>query len=210
MHLGCDDLNDEKLDRVTLPYNIITDDYLFEHGKESWIVLSLMLRHLTIRGEVIFTLRYLFENIGIPLNRKQNKISIIQTINNIFNTDYNIKTDINQVHRIKYSSPKDNYLVLYDKEVDCILSCNRRIDRVNLFNTYTIIKRFVNYKTGLSYPSIDTISHMTNIASNNSIRNYIEVLEEMNLISCTRGTSYIIGKNGLKRPNNTYKILNHN
>lgn len=209
MHLGGDYIKDEKLDRITLSYDLINGEYLSEHGKESWLILALLSRNYTIRSEFVFQFRYLFEGMGITLNRKENKEKVIRCVNSIFNTDFDVRIDINKTIRLPYQSPKSNYLMLYDEEVDYLMSCKRKIDKINLFNTYVIIKRYIHHITGIAYPSIEGISYATNVASNNSILNYIEILEEMNLIKCYREDKYIVTKDGIKRPNNSYELVKY-
>lgn len=201
-------ITDKKLDRITLSYDKITNEYISEHGKESLLLLSLMSRDYNIRGELSFHFGELFEIIGVI--KRSSKDKLIQCVNSMFGANYDPFINTNRTIRLPYISPKSQYLILYDEEVDYILTCDKQIDKYNLFNTYATIKRYLNHETNTAYPTIERLMFITNVMSNNTIANYIDVLEDMQLIKCYRDDRYIINSYGIRRPNNTYELIRYN
>lgn len=195
-----------KDNQVTIGYDKISGEYIYENGQESLLILALLSRHFTIRNEVVFNLKYLFGMLSIPVNKQDRKNRVIQSINNIFEANIDLNTNINQIITLPYILSPNQYLIVKDSEVDTILSYNRRVDKYSLFNTYVAIKRHVNYYTGTAYPSIRTLMDITNVVSNNTTMKYIELLEHLRLIKCERG-GYIVTDESIRRPNNTYTIL---
>lgn len=196
-----------KENQITIGYDKISSDYLTINGHESPLVLALLSRHYSIRKEIVFNFKYLYNKLGIPLNKMDRRERIVHSVNGIFGTCFDPKTNINDILTIPYEIDKDQYLVIADSEVDAILSYRKRIDKYSLFNTYINIKRYINYQTGISYPSIKTLMSNTLTVSNNTILKYIKILEELGMITCNRKDEYIITDNGMKRPNNEYKII---
>ena len=170
------------------------------------MILTLLSRHYSIRKEFVFNIRYLYNKLSIPLNKKDRKDRVLKCVNKLFGTDFDSTTNINDILTVPYEIDRNQYLVITDNEVDVILNYKNRVDKFSLFNTYIAIKRYVNYSKGISYPSIKTLMFITNVISNNTIMNYIRILEDLNLIICTRKDEYIINNNGVKRPNNEYQI----
>lgn len=197
----------DNINQITIGYEKITQEYISEYGQESLLILALLSRFYTIRHEVVFNFKYLFNSLKIPLNKKERKDKIIQCVCDMFNTNINLDVDINQIITLPYEISKDQYLIIIDEEVDTILSYDKRVDKFSLFNTYVTIKRYVNYYTGTAYPSIRTIMDITNIISNNTILKYIKILEELKLINCER-SDFIVSDDGVRKANNTYTILN--
>ena len=196
----------DNINQITIGYEKITQKYISEYGQESLLVLALLSRHYTIRHEIVFNFKYLFDNLSIKPNRKEQKNKIIQCVGNMFNTDIDFNININQIIALPYEISKDQYLIITDEEVDKILSYDKRVDKFSLFNTYVTIKRYVNYYTGTAYPSIKTIMDITNTISNNTILKYIKILEELKLIDCER-SNFIVNDDGVRKANNTYTIL---
>ena len=196
----------DNINQITIGYEKITQKYISEYGQESLLVLALLSRHYTIRHEIVFNFKYLFDNLSIKPNRKEQKNKIIQCVGNMFNTDIDFNININQIIALPYEISKDQYLIITDEEVDKILSYDKRVDKFSLFNTYVTIKRYVNYYTGTAYPSIKTIMDITNTISNNTILKYIKILEELKLIDCER-SDFIVNDDGVRKANNTYTIL---
>lgn len=201
-------VDSKKSDQITIGYEKITSEFILEHGKESLLILTLLSRHYSIRGQLVFNLKYIYDKIGVPLNKKDRKDRIVDCINSIFDTKVN--TNINEITTIPYIIEPGQYLILTDEEVDVILNYDKRVDKFNLFNTYIAIKRYLNYKTKTSYPPITMIMDLINVKSNNAIASYIEILEELKMIECTRSDKYIVCGSEIKRPNNEYRIIYQN
>lgn len=170
------------------------------------LILAVLSRSYTIRKEVVFSLKYLFDTLGIPLNKKDRKDNIIKSINKMLGYGINYDTEIYKQLFIPYETPKSQYLIITDREVNTILNYNKRIDKYSLFNTYVTIKRYVNHETNTAFPSIRTIMDITNVVSNNTILKYIEILEELKMLKCER-SGFIITDDGIRKANNTYTIL---
>lgn len=166
-----------------------------------------MSRDYTIRKELSFHFAELFE--VIKVTKRSGKDKIIKCVNSMFETNFDSNTNINKTIRLPYQSPKSKYLILYDEEVDYLLTCNVNIDKYNLFNTYAAIKRHIHYELGTAFPSIEGLMSITGIASNNSINKYVEILEGMELIKCYREDRYIISGDSIRRPNNTYELVKY-
>lgn len=193
--------------QITISYDKITQEYITMYGQESLLVLAILSRSYTIRKEVVFSLKYLFDMLKVPLNKRDRRNSIIKCINRMLNCNIGYDTEVYKQLFIPYETPKSQYLIITDSEVDTILGYNKRIDKYSLFNTYVTIKRYVNHKTNTAFPSIGTIMDITNVVSNRTILRYIKILEELNMISCVRSDEYIIKDNEIRRPNNEYSIL---
>lgn len=144
--------------------------------------------------------------LNIPLNKKERRNNVIDCINKMLNCNIDYKMEIYQQLFIKYETPKGQYLIITDREVNTILGYNKRIDKYSLFNTYATIKRYINHETKTAFPSIKTIMDITNVVSNNTILKYIEILEELRLITCDR-SDFIVTSEGVKKANNTYRII---
>lgn len=144
----------------------------------------------------------------IPLNKKERRDNVVRCINKMLDCNIEYDTEVYRQLFIPYDTPKSQYLIITDSEVDVILGYNKRIDRYSLFNTYAVIKRYVNHKTNTAFPSIRTIMDITNVVSNNTTLKYIKILEDLDMISCIRGDKYIIKDGEIKKPNNEYIILN--
>lgn len=194
---------------ITIGYNRINESYIRENGKESLLILSLLSRNLSVRSELVFNFKYLFDMIDIPKQRIERKRKIIEVATKMFSlptcNDYNV------LMNVEYRPMAHQYLILNDSEVDKILNVDvEGIDIYNLFNTYVVIKRFVNHKTDTSFPSIKKIMQVTNVSSNNSTINYIGILENLKMIECIRFDSYTNYEGETRRPNNEYKIIGGN
>ena len=197
---GGDSLLSENINEIiTLSYNQITGEYVFENGQESLLILALLLRNYSVRRKVNFNFKYLFDMLQIQSNRKSQKNKIIQCVGRMFSMQFDSDININEIFSLPYET-------VTDSEVDKILKCDKNLDKFNLFNTYVTIKRYVNKNTGTAYPAISQIMFNTNVASNNTTRKYIEILEELEMIICTRKDEYIVTNDGIRRPNNEYKI----
>lgn len=200
-------LSENTNETITLSYNQITGEYVFENGQESLLILALLLRNYSVRRKVNFNFKYLFDMLQIQSNRKSQKNKIIQCVGRIFNMQFDSDINVNQIFSLPYETVKSQFLIVTDTEVDKILKCDKNLNKFNLFNTYVTIKRYVNKNTGTAYPAISQIMFNTNVASNNTIRKYIKVLEELEMIICTRKDEYIVTNDGIRRPNNEYEII---
>jgi len=194
-----------KKNQITISYEKITSEYISEFGKESLLILSLLSRRYTIRCELTFSLHYLYNQLNIDGRNKVKKDDVIKCIEGMF--CIKLEKNINNLIDIPYQSPKQQYLILTDEEVDCILNYGGRADIYGLFNTYVSIKRYVNKDTKTSYPAIIQLMDILNISSNNTIIKYIKILEDLNMIKCNRSDQYILVNGKLKKPNNEYEIL---
>lgn len=204
--LRLDEITD-KTNQITISYNKISERFILKYGKESLLILALASRHYTIRRKLVFNLKYLYDKLNIPLNSKNRKDNVINSINKMFDTDLDSKTNIGELINVDYQAKTKQFLLLKDEEVDKLLSFDGRVDKYNLFNTYVVIKRYVNKDTGLSFPPISKIMEITNVGSNNTIIKYINILIDLKMIECSRSSDYIVTNDGVKRPNNEYKIL---
>ena len=192
---------------ITIGHSSITGDYIYEHGQESLLILALLSRHYTIRREFVFNMRYLYSKLKIPLGSKDRKDRIVECINRTLSTDIKTNANIDELLVVPYKTEKGYYLIVTDEEVDKILGYEKRINKFSLFNTYVVIKRYVNYNSQKSYPSINRIMTITNVASNNTTMKYIKILEDLGMIVCTRGDGYIVKDEKIRRSNNEYKII---
>lgn len=199
--------NITKENQITISYGKITSEYIRENGQESLLILALLSRFYTIRKEFVFSLKYLFKQLKIPLNKKDRRSPVIECINRMFESDIDSSQNIDDFILIPYVIEKSQYLIITDSEVDTILNCDKRIEKYSLFNTYVIIKRHINHETKTSYPSIRTIMDIANVVSNNTILRYVEILEDLGLITCDR-SDFIVTFSGVKKANNTYRIIN--
>lgn len=168
------------------------------------MVLVILSRTLNIRGNVVFNVKYLLDEIGIPYSKKDRVSRIINTINKMFDINLDNEVDINKLLFLSYNTEPSQYVVVSDREVNTILGYSKRVDKFNLFNTYITIKRFVNHKTGQAFPSINTIKNITNVVSNNTTANYISILEELGLLRCIRDNNHVVTQSGVRKRNNTY------
>lgn len=170
------------------------------------MILAILSRVYSIRKEFVFSLRYLFGLLNIPLNKTDRRNKVVNSINSMLNTSLTSETNINDFIFIPYTVSPSQYLIITDLEVDTILKYDRPIDKYSLFNTYATIKRYVNHNTKTSFPSISRIMTITNIVSNNTVMRYVDILEELELIKCTKG-GYVIKEGKVRRSNNTYEIV---
>lgn len=202
----------------------INRDFLTQNGKESLAIISLLSRNISLRykideygvrwHEVIFNMKYLYSSLGIRLNRKAQKDSIANTLNNlieygVFSGDLDLEqVDVNDIIRLDYQLVNKGFTVISDYEFDRIFKYDaQRIDKYNLFNIYLTIKKYANNENRMSYPSIELLMHICDIGSNNTVLKYISTLTEIGLISCMRGELYTNEYGKIRRGNNTYKIL---
>lgn len=209
---------------TTIDDEFINRCFLIQNGKESLAIISLLSRNISLRykidknqikwHEVIFNMKYLYNSLGIGLNRKTQKDNIINALDNlveygVFVGDSNFEqVDINEIIKLDYQLVNKGFTVISDDEFDKIFKYNKqRIDKYNLFNTYLAIKKYADNDSRMSYPSIELLMSICNIGSNNTILKYIDILIEMGMIDCIRGEFYINKRSEVRKNNNMYKIL---
>ncbi len=209
---------------VLIDDNFINSDFIAENNKESLAILFLLMRNITLNNrtdennikwhEVIFNMKTLYDDLNIKSNRKLQKDSIILAIDNlivngVFQCDTDLsKTNVYELIRLECQLVKNNFTMMTYKEFKPIFEYKKqRIDNFNLFNTYLVLKKYSNTKTKVCYPSIDNLKFTCNISSNATMSKYINILEELQLISCKRGQRYTDGKGDIKKSNNIYTIL---
>lgn len=219
-----------KIDRKFKDYTVLIDDnfingeFIFENDKESLAVLFLLMRNITLANrtddnnikwhEVIFNLKTLYDDLNIPMNRKNQKDTVIKSIESlieygVFQGDIDLtRINIHELLRLECQLINKNFTMVTYKEFKRIFEYKgQRINNFGLFNAYLVIKKYSNTETKTSYPSIDHLKFICNISSNATMTKYINILEELKLISCERGGMYTNEYGEIKKSNNIYTIL---
>lgn len=165
---------------------------------------------------MIFNMKYLYDNLGVKLNRKEQKDNITNSLESmirhqVFSTSHNLdirQVNINDIIKLDYQLIDNGFTIVNDNVFDKIFQYDKqKVDKYSLFNTYLAIKKYADNDTQESYPSIEFLMHICNIRSNNTIHRYVNILTELGVIYCIKGDYYIDQYNDIRKSNNIYKVL---
>lgn len=190
-----------KIDYILIKEDDISRDFILKNQKESLLILAILLKDITVRGNLSFNLNNLFYSLNIPLNKGDRKIKIINSINKMFKGSIPSNTSINKKIYIPYTIDMSNIISVQDESVDNILNYRDRVDKFDLFNTYLMIRKHLKHNSDLVGLTVKDLLYHTDIVSNNTMLKYLSILNEIELIGYKSGKPKLT----LNKPNKHLK-----
>lgn len=186
--------------------------YIKKYGHTALLINSYLQRGITNRNELYFSIDNIAEYLHINSKNFKSRQNIINTINQ-FNEDGLLKLNkvIDKHNTLIIASnlkQLENFIILYDFEIDTIVSYKENIDNSKLLTTFLYIKSCINYSDKYCYPSIEKIRNITNINSDKSIIRYINILRDLGLILYRNVGLIKYDKENLKYEKNVY-VMNY-
>jgi hypothetical protein len=186
--------------------------YIKKYGHNALLINSYLQRGITNRNEIYFSIDNIAEYLHINPKNFKSRQNIINTLYK-FNDDKLFKLHkpiIKHDNLIISSELKqfESFIILYDFEIDNIISCKENIDVSKLLTTFLYIKSCINHDYKYCYPSIEKIKYMTNINSDKSIIRYINILRDLDLILYKNAGLIKYDKDNLKYEKNVY-VMNY-
>lgn len=204
------ELENEKFIKLSNEY--FNSKFIKKYSIDSILILSILLKNYTNRGEIVFSLNYLFTELNIA-KTNTNRINKIKQILNslakdkVFSTNVDfmsIKND--DIVRVDYELVKKHFTIVYDFEVEEILNADTKVDMYAMFYLFVFIKYRLNTNTKVMYWSIKDMAREMNTKSNKTVLNYIDVLEEIGLIKVGKVGTRVFLDGSTKKANNIYTL----
>ena len=187
-------------------------EFLKQHNIDSILILSILLKNYTNRGEIVFSINYLLDELRIK-RTNTNRINKVKQILNSLVKDNVLNTNIdfmsiknNDIVRVDYELVKDNFTIVYDFEVEEILNADTTIDKYAMFYLFVFIKYRLNTNTQVMYWSIKDMAKEMNTKSNKTVLGYIDMLEEIGLLKIGKVGMRVFADNTIKQANNIYTL----
>lgn len=197
---------------IKLNNKYLNSEFIKKYSIDSVLIMSILLRNYTIRGEIVFSLNYLFNELNIK-NTNTNRMNKVRQVlsllaqDNILNTDINFTTiKKDTVVRVDYDLTKKDFTIIYDFEVDTILNVNTRVNKYAMFYLFAFMKYRLNTNTKVMYWSIEDMSKAMNTKSNKTVIKYIKILEKIGLIKSDNVGMRVFKDNSIKQCNNVYTL----
>ncbi|MCC5421378.1 hypothetical protein [Clostridium perfringens] len=215
---------------IKIPNKMIVGEetLIKKYGDKALIVYIYLENHRTLRDNLYISLSNCIEECGYKPNKKKGGTNeqfrniLIEFKNEgIIETDVDLeKVKINDLIHCTMKEVDDKFFTIYDCELDKIIDYEEKEDKLNILKVFAEIE-CRRHKNGecvdpethseyeVSFPSYKQICLDTLIASEDSIKKYIDILVKLNII--------IVGNNGdrintitgeVKRDNNTYALAN--
>lgn len=185
-------------------------EYIKKYSHYALLIYCYILRGITVRKELYFSVENIMDYIGVNHNNKKAKNNIIQILNS-FKEDKMLEFDNIQPHKLmvaKNLKELDSFILLYDFEFETILNCSFSLSVDRLLSVFLYIKGCINSETNLAYPMIETIREKTNINSDASIVKYITALRDLDLILYESAGLRRFKDGSMKYAENTY-VMNY-
>lgn len=199
------------------------ESLLQKYGSDSMVIYTLLLRNLTYRNNIIFSLNELGDKLNIKQNntRMVNKLKgILLKMNNQIIEVYQDSNFLNKVNSIEYNKiyhskilidiPKEQYFQIFDEDIDKLLEGvkNKNINKFEIVTYLIFLLSCMGSKEGeenykVCYPSIEYSSKICSINEKSIIR-YNGILEELKIIAIDNAGMNRDVDNGFKNVNNTY------
>lgn len=128
----------KKISYFTLIPNKDIEDIIKEYGKESLLVLSLLLRNYTPTFKIIFTLRPIFDYLKPNYNQRNN---IIKCTKLMFGKLLPENVFINTYTFVPYNLELNDSLLILDRDVDKIINYEIKVDKFRFLMGLQVSKR---------------------------------------------------------------------
>lgn len=197
-------------------YILLDKNILNKIEADKYLLYTIISKYKTVRDEIVFTLDYILQNLNINNNNSYARRKIIEILllwQEMGIYKYNIG-----LNRIKNSDliiadqcydSSDNFVMIYDNELNKILKCKENVDINKLFAVFVYIKSCMDNITTICYPNFEKIKQSTLISHNKTISQYINILKNLKLI-IVDNPGYKVFKNGnIRRSNNWYALPGH-
>lgn len=204
------ELENEKYIKLSNEY--FNSKFIKKYSIDSILILSILLKNYTNRGEIVFSLNYIFTELNIAKTNTNRMNKVKQILNSlvkgkVFNTDIdfmNIKND--DIVRVSYNLVDKNFTMVYDFEVEEILNADTTADKYAMFYLFVFIKYRLNTSTKVMFWSIKNMCKEMNTKSNKTVMGYIDVLEEIRLIKVGKVGTRVFLDGSTKKANNIYTV----
>lgn len=197
---------------IKLNNDYLNREFIRQHNIDSVLILSILLRNYTARGEIVFNINYLLDVLEVKKTNTNRINKIKHTLNSLAATkvldtgiDFmSIKND--DIVRVDYELAKEHFTIVYDFEVDAILNADTTVDKYAMFYLFVFIKYRLNVNTQVMYWSIKDMAREMNTKSNKTVLGYIDTLEKIGLIKVANVGTRVFADNSVKQANNIYTL----
>ncbi|GFR35357.1 hypothetical protein [Thermobrachium celere] len=183
---------------VKIP-NAFIDEQKIKENEYFLLVMALIERNRTIRGEIVFTNDYLFELLGIKKNDTRARKKIIEAVSYLLNNN-NIVTSYHEMGNMIFvttNEVKDNFFMVYDDEVNTILD-SKDVKKYKLFNVFCCIKRSINNENKITFIGQEKLVELTGYSSS-TIVEMKKLLKDIGLLNIDNAGAVVVktiqGKN---------------
>lgn len=205
-----EELKNEKFIKLSNDY--LNREFIRKHNIDSIFILSILLKNYTNRGEIVFSINYLLDELNIAKTNTNRMNKVKQILNSlakgkVFNTDIDfmeIKND--DIVRVDYDLVDKNFTIVHDFEVEEILNADTKVDMYAMFYLFVFIKYRLNTSTKVMFWSIKDMCKEMNTKSNKTVMGYIDVLEEIRLIKVGKVGTRVFLDGSTKKANNIYGL----
>lgn len=169
------------------------DNWIERFSQYGFTIMVLLLKRKTVRNEVIFSMEYIMKSLGVK-STNANRNKIINTLKKFENSklleyDVNIE-NINDtdditgdiLEKLGADFKQGNFVIINDKELNAILSCDSGIHKDKLLTLFAFIKGCINSETKVCQLSFDCLRDNTKIVHDLTIETYIKILKELGLL----------------------------
>ena len=130
---------------IKLNNDYLNREFIRQHNIDSVLILSILLRNYTARGEIVFNINYLLDVLEVKKTNTNRINKIKHTLNSLAATkvldtgiDFmSIKND--DIVRVDYELAKEHFTIVYDFEVDAILNADTTVDKYAMFYLFVFI-----------------------------------------------------------------------
>lgn len=205
-----EELKNEKFIKLNDDY--LNREFIKQHSIDSILILSILLKNYTNRGEIVFSINYLLDELNITKTNTNRMNKVKQILNSlavakVFSTDIDFMSVKNDdIVRVNYGLVDKNFTMVYDFEVEEVLNADTTIDKYAMFYLFVFIKYRLNTSTKVMYWSIKDMAREMNTKSNKTILNYTDVLEDIGLIKIGKVGTRVFADGSTKKANNIYGL----
>lgn len=196
---------------IKIPNSFVQE---YEYDSETIFIYALLQKMLSVRGKIIFTFKWLLDNLYIDKNNTVSRKRVKNILLQLEHDDYiKLNCDIKKVNKNEliiadFKTINSFFVQVTDDEFNIIHNYNNK-DFYNIFCLFTSIKSRISY-TGYCYPSFDMLKGGTGIKSDTSISDYLKILKnELNLIGY-RNLGIGVNDNKISQLNNVFTLKSFN
>ena len=197
---------------IKLSNEYLNSKFIKKYSIDSILILSILLKNYTNRGEIVFSINYLLDELNIAKTNTNRMNKVKQILNSlakdkVFSTNVDfmsIKND--DIVRVDYDLVDKNFTIVYDFEVEEILNADTTADKYAMFYLFVFVKYRLNTSTKVMFWSIKNMCKEINTKSNKTVMGYIDVLEEIRLIKVGKVGTRVFLDGSTKKANNIYGL----
>lgn len=165
---------------IRIPKNFVQEN---KYDNETIFIYGLLQKTLTYRNQIVFTLNWLFKELGLGSNSAKSRKRIRNILKKLHDDKYIIfSCDIEKIDSFDLifadfdiEAINNKYVSIFDYEFDMIHRYNNK-DIYNIFCLFANIKSRIDDK-GYCYPGFRILKANTGIKSDTSIGDYLKILQ---------------------------------